>query len=202
MEKPLLALHPPLALPFSHRWSWFLLSWVRAAMWGALLEVECRSQRLALSEEQRPTVTSRRWLVFPVPCVSQWGLVGRWDSEGVSGAATLSEGEEGGIAGSSLPISPADLATLGTRVPLSLPLLCKGGRRLVCSFPLLSLAQTGRHFSGDKATWLDAASSAAVLLLGDAGRGAVGWCFEMASSPQELAEMYPTYLLVEKEDIG
>lgn len=137
MEKPLLALHPPLALPSSHRWSWFLLSWVRAAMWGALLEVECRSRRLALSEEQRPTVTSRRWLVFPVPCVSQWGLVGREDSEGVSGAATLSEGEEGGIAGSSLPISPADLATLGTRVPLSLPLLCKGGRRrLVCSFPL------------------------------------------------------------------
>lgn len=66
MEKPLLALHSPLALPSSHWWSRFLLSWVRAAMWGALLGVECRSRRLALSEEQRPTVTSGRWLVFPV----------------------------------------------------------------------------------------------------------------------------------------
>lgn len=105
MEKPLLALSPSPARPSSHRWSWFLLSWVRAAIQGALLEVECRSLCLALSKEQWPTVTTRRWLmslcqVFP----RRHSLEARAlkESEGQS------EGEEGGISGSSLPISPAD----------------------------------------------------------------------------------------------
>lgn len=64
MEKPLLALSPSPGPPLSHRWIWFLLSWVRAAIWGALLEVECRSLCSAPSKEQWPTVTTRRWLMF------------------------------------------------------------------------------------------------------------------------------------------
>lgn len=38
--------------------------WGQPSGW-AVLEVECRNLCLALSKEQWPTMTTRRWLMFP-----------------------------------------------------------------------------------------------------------------------------------------
>lgn len=78
----------------------------------------------------------------------------------------------------------------GQRVPLSLPLLSKDGRRrLVCSLPLL-LAQTGRCFSGDKATGLMQLQVLRSSVVGTCwGEGLLGGALNVASSPQELSEM-------------
>jgi len=55
---------------------------------------------------------------------------------------------------------------------------------------LFLLAQTSRHFSEDKAIWVDAASSAQVWSVEDTGeRGDQGGALNVGSSAQELAEM-------------
>lgn len=74
----------------------------------------------------------------------------------------------------------------------------KMGEELCAHSLLFLLAQTGRHFSGDKATWVDAAPSTQVLLLDDSGEGAVERCpahrsWQSVTSPENL--------LVENEDI-
>lgn len=101
-----------------------------------------------------------------------------------------SEGEEGGISGSSLPIS----CRLGHI----------GDKGLLCLFHCFARVGEGdlsphSFFLLFPAWWTDISLGSRShdvmqlqmlrLWLGDVGRGAVGWCFEMAPSPQGLAEM-------------
>lgn len=147
---------------------------------------------MALSKEQWPPHDS--WEVADVPlCLvlpNRSSLEGR-SAEGDRRVATLSEGEEGEVSGNFPPISLLIWPHRGQKFSLSLPLLSEDERRrIVCPLLFFLLAQTGRDFSGDKATWVDVASRAQVRLLEDAGQmGCQGGALNMSPSLRELAEM-------------
>lgn len=143
------------------------------------------------SAKNNGPVTTGRWPMSPCTFLlpTRNLLEGR-NSKGARGAATrVRVRKEKAQPASCLWLLP-HLATLGTKgssVSYCTPRMREESLAHSLLFPL---AQTGTHFSEDKAVWVDAASSAQVQSVEDAGeRGYQSGALNVGSNAQELAEM-------------